>query len=80
MFKVKVLNLDLKSSIIPQATSEQVIDDANRPSLILNTSAVVSGDNRGVKFDMKNDDDEELKLEAVPSEGNPMMQTPKETT
>ncbi len=79
-FRVKMSNLDLESPIIPQATSEQVIDDANRVGLISDASAAASGGDRGVELYMEDNDDEELKLEAVPSEGNPTTQTPKGMT
>ena len=79
-FRVKVSNLDLESSIISQATPEQVINDANRPGLISDVSATTSSSNRGVELDVEDNNDEELKLEAVPSDGNLTMQTSKGMT
>ena len=70
-FRVKVTNLDLESPIIP--TPEQVIDDANGPSVVSDVSA--GGADRGVELDVE-DNDEELELEALPSEGNQMTLTP----
>ena len=77
---MKVLNFNLESPIIPQATSEQVINDANRVSLISDASTAASNSDRGVELDMKDNDDEELKLEAVPFEKNSMTQTSKGMT
>jgi hypothetical protein len=69
-FRVKVTNLDLESPIIP--TPEQVIDDANGRSVVSDASA---GADRGVELDVE-DNDEELELEALPSEGNQTTLTP----
>lgn len=71
-------NLDLKSPIIP-TTPEQVSEDTNGLSVVLDTSASAAGADRGMELDVK-DHDEEMKLEALPSKANQTTQTPERTT